>query len=288
MNIPSWDDLRILLEVHRRQSFLAAGAQLGLSTATVARRIHALEKAVARPLVQRTSRGTFLEKEALAFVRVAEETERSLRAQWRDAGGASPFAGTVRISVPDGFGPPVAATLAPFLRQHAETQVELISELRYVDLASREADVGIRGGRSKSPVLIERFIGEVHAAVHASEAYLERALPKRALAAADFAAQDFIVEDSDRNVFAARGATRFPLRSNSYDTRVQGAEDGLGLLLLARETAKNHPKLLPVRLETPMPPLRFYLTFHKDLRAVPRVRGVAEALMDGLRQLLKG
>jgi DNA-binding transcriptional LysR family regulator len=203
----SWEDLRVLLEVHRHRSFLSAGSALGMSTATVARRIQALERSLARRLVQRTSRGALLEKEALVFVKIAEDLERSLQAQWREGGGGSPFAGVVRVSMPEGFGPPAASALAPFLRQHPETHVELISELRYVDLASREADIGIRGARSSSPVLVERLLGEVSAGVYASEAYLSRALPKRALAASDYADQDFIVEDARQNIFSARGAT---------------------------------------------------------------------------------
>ena len=42
----TWDDLRVLLALHRHQSLLAAGAALGLSTSTVARRIEALEQSL--------------------------------------------------------------------------------------------------------------------------------------------------------------------------------------------------------------------------------------------------
>ena len=61
--LPAWDDLRVLLEVHRAGSFLAAGLRLGLSTSTVARRIGALEKDLGGALVHRTSQGVWLERE---------------------------------------------------------------------------------------------------------------------------------------------------------------------------------------------------------------------------------
>ncbi|MBN8231504.1 LysR family transcriptional regulator [Corallococcus macrosporus] len=147
---PAWDDLRVLLEVHRAGSFLAAGLRLGLSTSTVARRIGALEKDLGRPLVHRTSQGVWLEKEALELIALAEHFEQALRAHRRDEGGSSPYAGRIRISLPDGFLTGAAEAATRFRRLHPETLIEVISELRFVDLSSREADIGVRGGRCSS------------------------------------------------------------------------------------------------------------------------------------------
>ncbi|HEY6881259.1 MAG TPA: LysR family transcriptional regulator, partial [Polyangiales bacterium] len=41
-----WDDLRVLLALHRHRSLLAAGKALGISTSTAARRIDALQAAL--------------------------------------------------------------------------------------------------------------------------------------------------------------------------------------------------------------------------------------------------
>jgi len=77
---PPWDDLRVLLAVHRQRSFLGAGKALGVSTSTASRRIEALEAALGRPLVHRSSAGTFLEPDALELVSLAEQIELGLRA----------------------------------------------------------------------------------------------------------------------------------------------------------------------------------------------------------------
>ena len=61
MENTTWDDLRVLLALHRHHSFLAAGKALGLSTSTAARRIEALERSLGRPVVQRSSSGTTVE-----------------------------------------------------------------------------------------------------------------------------------------------------------------------------------------------------------------------------------
>ncbi|QSQ26834.1 LysR family transcriptional regulator [Pyxidicoccus parkwayensis] len=284
--LPAWDDLRVLLEVHRQGSFLEAGLQLGLSTSTVARRIGALEKDLGRALVHRTSRGALLEKEALELIALAENFEQALRAHRRDSGPSSPYAGRVRVSLPDGFMTAAAEAAARFRRWHPETHIEVISELRFVDLTAREADIGVRGGRSSSPVLIEKPMGDILPGLYASTEYLARALPSRFLGDGDYARQDFIVEDENPRGQGAsqwltqRGASRFPFRSNSLEARLHAAKCGMGLVLLGLGAEREHPELIRVGLATPLPGLRFYLTMHKDLRRVPRIRGVALALQE--------
>jgi|GEM_PF-290689 len=281
---PVWDDLRILLEVHRRGSFLAAGLQLGMSTSTVARRIGALEKHQGSALVHRTSQGVWLEREALEFIRLAEGFEQSLAARRRDRGGDSPYAGVVRISAPDGVMLAVAKASARFRRLHPETFIEAVSELRFVDLASREADIGVRSRRSSSPVLIDKSLGEIVTGIYASEEYLARALPGRFLGARGYGQQDFIVEDgpthrrSPSQWMSQRGASRFMFRTNSAEARLHAAEAGMGLVLLAVGLSKKHPRLIRVGLEAPLPTYRLYLTMHKELRKTPRIRGVAASI----------
>ena len=116
-NAPIWDDLRVLLALHRHGSLLAAGRALGVSTSTAARRIEALEKALGRPLVHRSSAGTSVEPEALELIRLAEQLELGLLAVRRDEGDEA-MAGTVRLSLSDGFLRPVTQVLATLRRLH--------------------------------------------------------------------------------------------------------------------------------------------------------------------------
>ncbi len=292
---PTWDDLRVLLAVHRHGSFLAVGRALGLSTSTASRRIDALEAALGRPLVLRTTTGTSVVPDALDLVALAEQIERGLQAIRRD-GQAAPFAGTVRISVGEGFLRPIAPVLAAFQELHPETLFELSSDARLVDIAGREADLGIRMVRSSSDVLVERRLGTIRYGLFASERYVARRLPQRHLGRGDFAAHDFLGFDGalrrmpPEAWLVARGAARFTLRSSSDLAHLAAVAAGQGICLLP-ELVGRDAKLVEITTdftgdEAP-PAIDAWLVCHKDLRSVPRIRAVAKAIEEAFRRILE-
>src|SRR6186713_2404712 len=146
---PSWDDLRILLAVHRDKSFLAAGKTLGVAASTIARRVEAVERSLGRVLVHRGNDGTQLDSDALRLVALAEELELGLDSLIRDERNAE-VSGTVRVSLSEGFVRPLVPLLARLHAKHPALRVEVISESRIADLARGEADIGIRIARSAS------------------------------------------------------------------------------------------------------------------------------------------
>jgi DNA-binding transcriptional LysR family regulator len=283
---PSWDDLRVLLAVHRHGSFLAAGRALGTSTSTVARRIEALESALGSTLVHRSSAGTSIEPDAMQLVALAEELEHGLEAVRRDAGGrSSKLAGTVRVSVGDGFARAVTAALSEFRRRHPETMIELIAETRVTDLARREADIGLRSVRVESQVLIERRLGALRLGVYASQSYVERRLRGARLRAGDFERHDFIGHSASvrRHALAdewltARGAKHFPFRSNSMLAVIEATRRGQGITVLPEVLGREVNTLVKIEVDEAPPPVTIWLVYHRELRQVPRIRAVAAAL----------
>lgn len=283
---PTWDDLRVLLAVHRYGSFLAAGRELGVSTSTASRRVEALEAALGRTLVHRSSAGTSIEPDALELVSLAEQLEHGLQAVRRDAGGrGSPFAGTVRLSVGDGFVPAMTQILTEFRRKHPETCVELVAESRPADLARREADLGIRTLRSSSQVLIERRLGTLRFGLYAAQSYVERRLRGARLRAGDFGRHDYVghagpvllaVQMEDWLV--ARGATHFPFRSNSMLAKLEAVERGQGIGVMAEVVGCELAGVVRIEVDDPLPAIAVWLAYHRELRRVPRIRAVASAI----------
>jgi len=289
---PTWDDLRVLLALHRHRSFLAAGKALGVSTSTAARRIDALESSLGRPLVHRSSGGTSVEPAALDLVELAEQLELGLRAIKRDDDRQA-ISGTVRISMGEGFLQPVTRVLSDVRRAHPALQLEVISESRSVDLARREADIGIRKLRSSSPTIIERAVGRLAFGLYASQSYVDRRLRGGHLALADMARHDYVGYDGppaahvQQRWLVDKGATRFVFRSNSDVAIAEAAVQGHGIALLADASVRALPGLVRLGAEATPPTMSVFLAFHRELRHVPRVRLVLDSLTTALRDGLR-
>ncbi len=288
MNIdtPSWDDLRILLAVHRNKSFLAAGQALGVATSTIARRIEALEKTVGRPLVHRGNAGTVLDSDALRLVALGEELELGLAALRRDD-ASEPVSGTVRVSLSEGLVRAVTQLLARLRVRHPALTIELMSESRVVDLARREADIGVRIAKTSSPTVISRFMGRGACGLFASRDYLQRRLPNARLARAQAGHHDWICMNRElermphERWIRAYGATRFVFRSNSAIGIEQAVLSGMGVGLLSEHQATSVEGL-----EDAPPPVELFLAYHRDAKKLPRVQAVVQELEAGLRRHL--
>lgn len=289
---PAWDDLRVLLALHRHKSLLAAGRELGISTSTTARRIDALEAALGRTIVQRTSTGTIIEPSALGLVALAEQLELGLSAARREPGGAK-LAGSVRISCGEGFLRHVTQVLADLHRQHPELAFELTSETRLVDLARREADIGIRKVASRSQALIERNVGSLGFALYAAPSYVDRRLRVARLAKRDFVRQGFVgyegalMQTPHMRWLTARGAASFPFRTTSDTAYQEATEEGIGIGLLPEAVGSTSTRLVRISTEGAPPRLPVYLTFHRELRRVPRVRVVLDAFATAFQRSLR-
>jgi DNA-binding transcriptional LysR family regulator len=289
---PPWDDLRVLLALHRHRSFLGAGKALGVSTSTASRRIDALEAALGRPLVHRSSSGTFVEPDALELVSLAEQIELGLRAIRRDA-GEDEISGTVRVSVADGVIRTVTQQLCELRRLHPALQLEILSENRLVDLARREADVALRSTKTTSSAVIQRWVGRAQFGLYAAPSYVERRLRSARLKIVDFARHDFVGYDASLSQvtktawLVSHGAKSFVVRSNSDLAIVEATLFGQGIALMANAAAESVPGLVRLEVDAELPSVPVFLAFHRELRNVPRVRLVLETLGSALRHALR-
>lgn len=280
METISWDDLRILLAVHRAGSLLAAGRALGLSTSTTARRLDALESAMGCQLVYRSQSGTELKPQALQMIRLAEEMAHGLDALRRDQAA---IAGTLRISVPDGMAHALARTLLSLREIYPQLDLELLGESRLTDVAARESDIAVRLARSTSNVLIEKHLGSFRFALFGSSDYVRRFLPARRLDKAEASAHSFVGLDERWKALPHEqwmrklGATRFTFRSSSMEAIAEAVHQGVGLTAFLEKDPRTVDL---IRVETKIigPVQPFYLVYHQDLRKEPHVRAAIVAI----------
>jgi len=288
MDIPSWDDLRVLLAVYRSGSLLAAGRLLGLSTSTTGRRLDALEAAVGRKLVQRHQTGTELEPVALRLVALAEGLEHGLEAERRDQ---HTTAGIIRVSVPLGMASAITPALLALRREYPGIDVELIGENRMADVSRREADIALRLVRSTSNVLVERQIATLRFGLFASGDYVRRFLPSRRLRKKDAARHVFLGLDTrwkdlpHERWMVELGAERFAFRSSAIEAIVEAVRQGVGMAALVEQDAR-HADLIRIGTDTAGPTQPLYLVYHRDLRSAQHVRA-AISLIEGFLAALR-
>lgn len=289
---PSWDDLRILLAVHRNKSFSSAGVALGLAASTVARRIDALERTAGRPLVHRGAEGARLDPDALRLVDLAEQLELGLASLARN-GAEAEVSGTVRVSLSEGFVRPLAPALARVAAKHPSLSVEVVVESRLADLARKEADLGVRIVQSKSPAVVSKLLGRGTIGLFASRDYVARRLstarlPRDATAHHDWVGLEGALERLPQEQWLrAYGARRFVLRSNSAIALEHAMVAGMGIGLMSTAQGASLPTLVQLDLDDSPPPVEVYLAFHRDARKLPRVAVVVKELEAESRRLLR-
>jgi DNA-binding transcriptional LysR family regulator len=287
----SWDDLRILLAVHRDASFLAAGKTLGVAASTVARRVDAIERSLGRVLVHRGNDGTRLDPDALRLVALAEELELGLASLVRDRREVE-VSGTVRVSLSEGFIRPLVPLLARLHAKYPALDIELISESRVADLARGEADIGIRILRSASAAIVSKLLGRASTGLFASREYVERRLPNARLSREVAGSHEWVGLDASLERLPQErwmreyGARRFSFRSNSALAIEHAVLAGLGIGVLGVVQGTSLPGLVQLDAEHAPPLVEVFLAFHRDAKKTPRIRVVAKEIeADARRQL---
>jgi len=289
---PLWDDLRILLAVHRDESFLAAGKTLGVAASTVARRVEAIERSLGRVLVHRGNDGTRLDPDALRLVALAEQLEFGLASLVRD-GRDVEVSGTVRVSLSEGFIRPLVPLLARLHAKYPALGIELISEARVADLARGEADIGIRIVRSASAAIVSKLLGRASTGLFASREYVERRLPSARLSREVAGLHDWVGLDASLERLPQErwireyGARRFTFRSNSALAIEQAVQAGMGIGFLGVVQGTSLPGLVQLDIEQAPPHIEVFLAFHRDARKTPRVRVVAKEIEADARRRLR-
>lgn len=270
-----WDDLRHFLALARTGSVRAAGAALGVSHSTVARRVEGLEARLCARLFDRNRDGYTLTDAGREMLPGAERVERELAKIERGlAGGDTRMEGVVSLTCCDAW---VSAMLVPALAQLCEThpglEVALCNDSRPFDLSKREADVALRvlaTGAQPPEHLIGRALVPITVCSYVAVAHAERLAPgggrARWIAFDDRKVTELMVAESSHPELPLWGSFA------SIATVAQAAHAGLGWAMLPTYVGDVDPGLR--RLDAP--DLRhvadLWLLCHPDLRDNARVR----------------
>ncbi|OAN67903.1 hypothetical protein A8B82_06795 [Sulfitobacter sp. EhC04] len=275
-----WDDLRVLLAISRRGSFLQAGQALGMAASTLSRRITRFEDEIGEPVVERSVEGLRLTARGAALAATAERLERDLQQQTVSRTGE--LSGGVTVTAGDGFVPVLTQAINRFIEMHPLCTVDLLVDATLTKVARGGVDIAVRTLHLGEPSLIYSKVASLSFGIYCATDYASR-LPANAVPG-DAAMIDLSPPfDQNAHLRSARSAgfisTRF--RVSSFAAQLQACASGYGVAVL--------PDLLSAGLVKPfghvdLPPMDVFLVARPQALRQPHLRAFFDVLRDTLHR----
>lgn len=265
-----WDDARLFLAFTRDGSFSAAAKRLGIQHSTISRRIHALEKVLGTPLLQRGANGYVLTDAGGQLKDSAERMEQEMLSfEAANTGQSDDPAGDIQVAAVANM---ASSVLMPFFASFyvAYPKIKLRIDVTNdsVRLAQRDADVALRQTNSPGDTLIGTRLTTVASAVYGSRDYcgainngerkenwigvdccdLHRTWTREASPEAN---QRLVVDDTSLTVAALK--------------------QGLGVAYLPCFLGDLDPDLVRFREPERQHDVGLWFLYHRDLRATKRI-----------------
>lgn len=277
-----WDDLHTFLAVARHGSLSAAARALGVTQPTMGRRLAALEQRSGARLLQKHPNGFALTPLGESILGNAERAESEILAAERAITGKDvALAGVVRVTTVDSLAARIVAPALVQLQQtHPGLVVELVSDMRVLSLSKREADIALRMARFEGHDIVARKVGSLTFGIYARQEWQ----------AVDPAAVKLVTVLDDQAYLPEAKWLRaqFPeaeigFRSNSREAQIWAAASGAGAAAIAEFRADAEPQL--VRLSPAVLSRDIWLGVHSDMRHMPRVRVVLDAISQAVHHV---
>ena len=290
----NWDDLRIFLTLAREGTLTTAAKALGVSHPTVARRVAALEKQIGARLFDRlpdrfvpTSAGEELLEDTEAMERAALSIDR------RSASLSDTVSGVVRLSAGEEISALLAHHLPDLRKRLKQIEFELTARHTALNLSRREADLLIREQVPDLADIVARKLGRTAYAIYAHPSLAVARLPP-----ASFKSVPWVGFDDDHTRMPGQrwlqerlDGGRPAIRCNNWLVVRETARAGGGFAILPCYLGDADDRLQRIGGVIPEVFADQWLLVHRDLRALPRVRAVMDAVI-GLfqreRSLLAG
>ncbi|MET3918430.1 DNA-binding transcriptional LysR family regulator [Variovorax sp. OAS795] len=279
-----WQDLRIFLAVARAGTLSGAAARLGMSQPTMGRRIRALEDSTGQKLLHRGPEGFQLTDEGASVLLHAERMEEEALAIERQlAGHGADLQGLLRVSCSDWFGLHVLSpVITEFVGRHPGVRIDLITDVRFLDLDRREADLVFRIRPSESPGVVQRHLMHMSYALYGPAGVQGPATGNGAdikLITLNTAFEDLPDVHWLRSTFPSG---IFTLGSNNRDVQARLCGLGAGFAVLPTLLGDHFPGIERHDLEPPPPGRDVWFVYHQDLRGLARLRAFLDLVIEKL------
>jgi DNA-binding transcriptional LysR family regulator len=286
-----WDKIRIFYAVSEAGSFTRAGDDLGLSQSAVSRQISALERELKAPIFHRHARGLILTEQGDLLFRAARDMRMRLETtRARLVETSERPTGKLKITTTVGLGSLwLSQRIAEFLDLYPDMTVELLLSNEELDLAMREADVGLRLRRPAQPDLIQRRLFTVHFHIYASMEYIKRFGEPKTLEDLDdhrllsFGGDQpsYLLAMHYLSTAGREGREPRPYHGvvNNISALKLLVETGAGISVLPDYVADGQTRMTRILREVDLPALDSYIVYAEEMRSVARVQAFRDFLV---------
>jgi len=289
MDTFDWNDLRYVIAVTRKQSAAGAARELGVSHATVLRRIQALEQGVGTPLFYRRATGYEPTEAGQQLADVGASIENAV-AQTRRAidETSSELAGSIRFTTTDSLATALMpAVLKRFHDRYPNIKVEMIATNARLDLDRRDADVALRPTGRPPASWVGKPLADLRLGLYAAKDYLKERSPQ-AWQAFDWVvpsgslAQPSVIEWLNLHVDEAHKV----MRADSFVALRELALQGIGATILPQFMGRHDGLTLLHTLPSDVATAPWLLT-HINLRHTRRINVFMEHVTECVRAILE-
>jgi len=274
-----WDDLRVVAAIAAQGSLSGAGRQLGLSHATVFRRLAKIDDRLGVKLFERSRTGYVLTLAGEEVVAAARRIEvEILNVERRVVGRDLRPSGIVRVTTTDTL---LAGLLSPILvafrKAHPDISLEIAVSNELFSLAKREADIAFRPSATPPESLVGRKIGTIAQAIYGKTGVAETSTDW--IGPDERMAYRLLDKWMAKQGLNARCRTRIDTVFGMY----AAARDGAGLAVLPCYLGDNDKQL--VRFGKPIQQLAtdLWLLTHPDLRKTARIRVLLDFITEAMK-----
>lgn len=267
----SLDLLALFLAVARTGTLDKAAAATGASAPTLSRKMAHLEREIGARLFERGRHGFALTAKGRALLQEAQRLDDVQAALHRFAARDAPT--RVRITAGAWTAQFLARAIATIRPKDAPWVPEFLSAQHRLDIARREADIGIRNARPEQGWLSGQRTGSIDYACFASSPQVQGYI----------AVQDDGPPPPSARWVLQHGPDAIATRANDPRLACEMALSGLGRVVLPYFVGHAEPGLVQVGPAIPELSHPEWLVAHHDARHDPPIR----AALDAISQVLQ-
>lgn len=284
----AWSDFETVLAVANAGSLSGASRSLGVSHATVFRRLGDIEQRLGVALFERSRTGyrpTLAGEELADTGRIMDEA--ALAAERKVAGRDLEPSGEIWTTTTDSL---LMGLLAPLFTQFRETYPGILLDVavsnQLFNLTRREADVAIRPSNRPPENLIGRPLTTIGQAVYGHRNFgITPGAPIDTLASQPWIGAGPRLQDSAVEHWLDNNGLKDACvyRVDTLVSILSAVRSGMGLAVLPCYLADGDADI--VQLTDPIPELEYGLWFlmHPDLRGVVRIHALMDFLTEAIR-----